>query len=126
MVEVLFPPVTRCARNKNKSEMNRCLSIWLSRPTSHQPSPGVVRRNLTATDLAAIQQELQASSGPLLASAALTSSAVSPAAIPTTNLDPVSTIPQATGKRKAPSRFGALDQAIDDLYGPDGLSIDMG
>ena len=37
MVEVLFPPVTRRARNKNKSEMNRCLSIRLSRPTSHQP-----------------------------------------------------------------------------------------
>ncbi len=37
MVEVLFPPVTRRARNKNKSEMNRCLPIWLSRPTSHQP-----------------------------------------------------------------------------------------
>src|SRR5208283_4662196 len=38
MVEVLFPPVTRRAGNKNKSEMNRCLPIWLSRPTSHQPS----------------------------------------------------------------------------------------
>src|SRR5271157_1552580 len=38
MVEVVFPPVTRRARNKNKSEMNRCLPIWLSRPTSHQPS----------------------------------------------------------------------------------------
>jgi len=37
MVEVLFPPVTRRARNKNKSEMNRCLPTWLSRPTSHQP-----------------------------------------------------------------------------------------
>ena len=37
MVEVLFPPVTRRARNKNKSEMNRCLPIWLSRPTSYQP-----------------------------------------------------------------------------------------
>jgi len=23
---------------KNKSEMNRCLPIWLSRPTSHQPT----------------------------------------------------------------------------------------
>src|SRR5208337_3057047 len=38
MVEVLFPPVTRRARNKNKSEMNRCLPVWLSRPTSHQPT----------------------------------------------------------------------------------------
>ena len=38
MVEVLFPPVTRRARNKNKSEMNRCLPIWLSRPASHQPT----------------------------------------------------------------------------------------
>ena len=38
MVEVLFPPVTQRTRNKKKSEMNRCLSIWLSRPTSHQPT----------------------------------------------------------------------------------------
>jgi len=38
-VEVVFPPVTRRAGNKNKSEMNRCLPIWLSRPTSHQPTP---------------------------------------------------------------------------------------
>src|SRR5208337_4892512 len=38
MVEVVFPPVTRRAGNKNKSEMNRCLPIWLSGPTSHQPS----------------------------------------------------------------------------------------
>ena len=43
MVEVLFPPVTRRARNKNKSEMNRCLPIWLSRPTSHQPTPTLSR-----------------------------------------------------------------------------------
>jgi hypothetical protein len=42
MVEVPFPPVTRRARNKNKSEMNRCLPIRLSRPTSHQPSTRLV------------------------------------------------------------------------------------
>jgi hypothetical protein len=28
MVEVLFPPVTRRARDKNKSEMIRCLPIY--------------------------------------------------------------------------------------------------
>src|SRR5271157_1716053 len=39
MVEVVFPAVTRRAGNKDKSEMNRCLPIWLSRPTSHQPRP---------------------------------------------------------------------------------------
>src|SRR5208283_3624609 len=38
MVEVVFPPVTRRAGNKNQSAMNRCLPIWLSGPTSHQPS----------------------------------------------------------------------------------------
>jgi len=31
---------------KNKSEMNRCLPIWLSRPTSHQPRPRVRPRLL--------------------------------------------------------------------------------
>src|SRR5208337_3219980 len=49
MVEVLFPPVTRRARNKNKSEMNRCLPIWLSRPTSHQPSPELIQGGTQAT-----------------------------------------------------------------------------
>jgi len=39
MVEVVFPPVARRAGNKNQSEMKRCLPIWLSGPTSHQPRP---------------------------------------------------------------------------------------
>ncbi len=38
MVEVLFPRVAGRAGKKTKSEMNRCLPIWLSRPTSHQPT----------------------------------------------------------------------------------------
>src|SRR5208283_3983481 len=38
MVEVVFPPVTRRGGNKKKSEMNGCLPIGLSGPTSHQPS----------------------------------------------------------------------------------------
>src|SRR5208283_1108154 len=37
MVEVVFPPVTRRGGNKKKSEMNGCLPIGLSGPTSHQP-----------------------------------------------------------------------------------------
>ena len=44
----------------------------------------------------------------------------------TNKLDPVSAILQATGKKKATSRVGALDQVIDDLFGLGGLSIDLG
>lgn len=53
-------------------------------------------------------------------------SAVSPADTNTTSkLGSVSTILLPTGKRKAQSRFSAIDSAIDNLYAPGGPSIDL-